>query len=111
MLTVTKKILKQLKKNAASLPLTFYEASRKGIMIGREILADKELMAARTDQTVDPQQIYEIEKKILKSVNHLSRMKKIYIHEGDAGIEKYCKDVQEVHLNANKPINLHSQLL
>lgn len=89
-----KKVLQNIKKIAAKLPLTYYKAKQYSYKKGHEILADKSLEAIHHSIT-EPDEVYKVEYEVMPVVNHAKRMKTLLQRNGVQAVQKYITEIQK----------------
>lgn len=101
----------ELKRMALLLPDSFHESTKKCIMMGKQILADKEMMVMYQGQTIDPGTVYHVKKKVLYKTDHLTKLKSAFKIGGMSKAIEYFDEIGTLNRSASEPINLHSSIL
>lgn len=108
---LTKKQIKEIKTLAKDLPISYYEVGQNHLMMGSEILADKQLMEMYEGEVIDPKKSYEVKKKLLHHSNHKRQMIKAFDQDGWDGVVLYCEQIKGMHKVGETPMDLHSRIL
>lgn len=101
---IPKADLKVLKRIASMMPKTKQDYMVTHVFTGKEIIDGK----IPTQLQVDPKKIYYKRKPHYREVNHLTKLKKLYIREGLEGVNRYVNEMIELkkELEAIKAIEI-----
>lgn len=102
MLKLTKAERKKFKELAQALPQTFYKAYVGTKVTGEEILKTKKTYG---ESKVVSGKSYVLSKEASFPVNHENRLIKAYESGGMQAVETYCREVQNLVINAHTEVN------